>query len=86
MVDPLLPVVPDERLLELHEVAFYLRCSHETVRRLVRTRKLAAVHLGTRHWRIDKADLRAYIEAQRTSIAREERALDQRLHPVPRGV
>jgi excisionase family DNA binding protein len=73
------PELPSTRLLEVYEVAYYLRCSQETVRRLVRTRQLAAVHLGA-HWRVKKVDLDAFEAAQRTSIAREERALDQRLH------
>ncbi len=68
------------RLLEVHEVAFQLRCSQETVLRLIRKRKLAAVRLGMRAWRVDPADLKTWIDAQRVrvQIASAERAIDRR--------
>jgi excisionase family DNA binding protein len=60
---PVPPQVP--RLWEVHEVAFYLKANPETVHRLIRERKLPAIRLGTRAWRVDPADLKAFIESQR---------------------
>ncbi len=60
--------VPVSRLLEVHEVAFYLKCSIETVRRAIRTGQLAVVHLGKRSLRIDPVDLQAFIDAQRVPV------------------
>jgi excisionase family DNA binding protein len=54
------------RLLEVHEVAYQLKSSQETVRRLIRDRKLAAIRLGTQ-WRIDPVDLQAFLDAQRVA-------------------
>lgn len=67
----LLPALPP-RLLEVHEVAFYLKCSQETVRRLIRERKLAAIRVGTQ-WRVRPADLLAYEDEYR-----QERVTDPR--------
>jgi excisionase family DNA binding protein len=60
---PLLPHPP--RLLEVHEVAYQLKCSQETVLRRIRTGQLVAIRLGTRSWRVDPHDLQAFIDAQR---------------------
>ena len=45
-------------------MAYYLKCSQETVRRLIRERTLTAIRLGTQ-WRVDPADLKAFMEAHR---------------------
>jgi excisionase family DNA binding protein len=58
------PPVAQPRLLEVSHVAHRLRASQEHVRRLLRAKKLAAIRLGTR-WRVDPADLQAFIDAQR---------------------
>lgn len=55
---------PLQRLLEVHEVAYYLKCSQETVRRLIREGKLTAIRLGTQ-WRVDPSDLKAFMDAHR---------------------
>jgi excisionase family DNA binding protein len=72
--DPLHP-----RLLEVHEVAYQLKSSQETVLRLIRKGRLAAIRLGTRSLRIDPRDLEAFIESRRLEVAQAERALDARL-------
>lgn len=55
------------RLLEVAHVAHRLSVCHEFVRRLIRDRKLKAIRMG-RRWRIDPADLEAYIDRQRTIV------------------
>lgn len=73
-IEPLHPSLP--RLMEVHEVAYQLKCSQETVRRYIRERKLLAIPLG-RQWRVDPADLKAFLDAQRAEITAREVALDQ---------
>lgn len=63
-MDPSLPV-PAPRLLEVYEVAFQLKCSPETVRRLIRAGALIAVGLTMRSYRIEPDDLRAFIAARK---------------------
>jgi excisionase family DNA binding protein len=58
---------PPSRLLEVHEVAYLLKVSHETVLRFIRKGQLIAVRLGTRSWRVKQSDLDAYIDAQRVA-------------------
>lgn len=58
------------QLLEVFEVARALRMSAEEVRRLLRSRQLAAVRFGKR-WRVDARVVVAYIEA-RTIAAHTE--------------
>lgn len=60
--DPVRPFVP--HLLEVAQVAHRLSVSQEFVRQRLRTKQLAAVRLGGR-WRVDAADLQAYIDARR---------------------
>ncbi len=81
-IDPLLgqPLL-QPRLLEVHEVAFYLRCSQEKVRRLIRERKLTATRVGT-HWRVDPHDLKTYLDTQRQERI-VEAPRDHREPPVP---
>lgn len=55
-----------DRLLEVHEVAHLLRCSHETVLRRIRRKQLSAIRLGSQ-WRVDPLDLKAFIDANRVS-------------------
>jgi len=57
--DPLHPPVP--RLLEVHEVAYLLRCSQETVRRRIREHQLKATRIGTRSYRVRPVDLEAFL-------------------------
>jgi excisionase family DNA binding protein len=61
-IDPLLLPIP--RLLEVAHVAHRLGASQEYVRRLIRRRELAAIRLGAR-WRVEPADLQAFVDAQR---------------------
>lgn len=60
-IDPLLAM---PHLLEVAHVAHRLSLSEESVRQLLRKRKLAAIRLGNR-WRVDPQDLQAFIDAQR---------------------
>jgi excisionase family DNA binding protein len=73
---PHLPHQP--RLLEVHEVAYQLRCSQETVRRLIRSGKLPAARLGS-HFRVKQSDLDAFIDSLMVHIAFGERAIDRQL-------
>jgi excisionase family DNA binding protein len=66
-IDPLLAV---PHLLEVAHVAHRLSASQGFVRRLIREKKLPAIQLGTRY-RIDPADLDAFIEAQRVANREE---------------
>jgi excisionase family DNA binding protein len=52
------------RLLEVSHVAHRLSVSDEYVLRLIRGKKLPAIRLGIRY-RIDQADLEAFIKASR---------------------
>jgi excisionase family DNA binding protein len=76
------PLLAPARLLEVNHVGHRLSVSPGFVRRLIRSHQLPAVRLGGR-WRVDEHDLQAFIVTLRAQIAREERALDGRLHPVP---
>jgi len=58
------PHVPP--LLEVHEVAYRLKSSQESVLRLIRKGKLPAIRVF-RTWRIDPVDLKAFIDAHRVS-------------------
>ena len=51
-------------LLEVSQVARRLSASPEYVRRLIRSKQLKAIRLGTR-WRIDPVDYQAFEDAQR---------------------
>ena len=77
MLDPVPAAPPILRLLEVHEVAYQLKCSQETVRRFIRSGTLPAVRLGS-HWRIKQAALETFIDSLTHQIAREERSIDQR--------
>jgi excisionase family DNA binding protein len=76
---------PLPRLLEVHEVAYHLRCSQEQVRRLIRAKKLTAIRFGPRSWRVDPRDFQAFIDARREravleqAIGHAEREIDRRL-------
>ena len=63
---------PHVRLWEVHEVAFKLKSSVETVRRLIRDRKLTAIRLGARSWRVHPGDLDAFLLAQRVPATHEK--------------
>jgi len=68
MLDPISPPpAHPPRLLEVHEVAFVLKCSHETVLRYIRQRTLVGIRLGPRSWRVDPVDLQKFIDANRVS-------------------
>jgi excisionase family DNA binding protein len=62
--DPPLHPPPLPRLLEVYEVAYLMKCSQEHVRRQIREGKLKARRLGTRSWRIDPEDYKAFIDGQ----------------------
>jgi excisionase family DNA binding protein len=64
------PLHAAPRLLEVVHVAHRLSVSIEYVRRLIRTHQLKAIRLG-RRWRIDQADLEAWIDARRRAQAAE---------------
>jgi len=65
-MDPLIPhPLPGPRLLEVHEVAYLLKCSQETVRRLIREQTLAATRPFGRSLRVDPQDLHAFLTARR---------------------
>jgi hypothetical protein len=64
-IDPLMST-HEPRLLEVHEVAYLMKCSHESVLRLLRKRKLVGVRLMDRSWRVTVADYDAYVAARRT--------------------
>jgi excisionase family DNA binding protein len=59
------------RLLEVHEVAYYLKTSQEFVRRKIRDGKLAAIRVGA-HLRVHPQDLEAYLEACRIAHTRPD--------------
>jgi len=64
-----MPHVP--HVLEVHEVAYSLKCSQETVRRLIREHKLLAFRLGA-HWRVDADELKAFMVRQRVASNGQE--------------
>ncbi len=62
-MNPRSPNEPDiTRLLTVADVAFYLQVSIRTVRRLIATKELQAIHVG-RAVRISQAVLNAYVTA-----------------------
>jgi excisionase family DNA binding protein len=78
--------VPGPRLLEVHEVAYHLKCSQEMVWRAIRARELIAIRFGKRSWRVDPHDLQAFVDARRVraeeleqAIAHGERDVDHQL-------
>lgn len=54
------------RLLEVPHVAHRLSFSPEHVRRLIRTKQLPAYRFGAR-WRVDPADLQAFVDASKSN-------------------
>ena len=74
--------LPD--LMEVYAVAYHLKCSHEQVWRLIRKGLLPAHRLfGARGLRVDRADLLAYIAAQRL-VADLFGGPDEQLPPADR--
>jgi len=65
------PLLAAPHLLEVAHVAHRLSASQGFVRRLIRERKLPAIRLGVR-WRVDPADLHAFIDAQRVTARSED--------------
>ncbi len=55
---------PPTRLLTIHDVADFLRIDPKTVRRLVKSQRLAAYKVG-RQWRISERDLWAFLTKRR---------------------
>jgi excisionase family DNA binding protein len=73
-------------LLEVFQVARRLNVSPESVRRLLRARKLSAIRLGTRCWRVDPVDLQAFVDAQRVERATDDaEAIERRLQSQARA-
>jgi excisionase family DNA binding protein len=73
--DPLaLPIGLAPHLLEVFEVAHYLRLCDEAVRRLIRRGQLPAIRVAGR-LRVDPRDVDAFVAAGRLSIdeARDEK-------------
>jgi excisionase family DNA binding protein len=57
---------PDDKLLDVEEVARRLDVQPETVRRLLRSKKLAGMQISRRAgWRVRESDLRAYVRSVR---------------------
>jgi len=68
LMDPQFPhPSPPRRLLEVHEVAYVLKCSQETVRRLIRNEELPASRPFGRSLRVKAQDLDALIDARRVN-------------------
>jgi excisionase family DNA binding protein len=61
------PAVPTMPLLEVDQVARWLRMSPEFVRRLLRAGTLIGIRFG-RNWRIDPREVQAYINRQRRAM------------------
>lgn len=57
---------PLSHVLEVHEVAYALKCSQETVRRLIREQKLLAFRVGA-HLRVEVEELKAFMVRQRVA-------------------
>jgi len=54
--------------MKVSEVAAELRCNRETVARRIRDGEIPAINIGTDgspSWRVDRADLAAWIAARR---------------------
>lgn len=64
-IEDLPAVSAKPHLLEVSHVAHRLSFSEEYVRQLLRKRKLASIRIDNR-WRVDEADLQAFIDRQRT--------------------
>lgn len=77
----LLAAVPQEDLLEVHRVARRLGYGPAHVRDLIRRGQLRGIRFG-RRWRIDPADLRAYIEKNRTPEIDRRRTSAPGLFPL----
>ncbi len=52
--------IPTSRLLTIQDVADYLRIDPKSVRRLVKSKQLAAYKVG-RQWRVAEGDLWAFL-------------------------
>lgn len=70
-----------EPLLEVHHVARKLGYGPAHVRDLIRDGKLRGIRFG-RRWRIDPADLRAYIDKHRTTEIDRRRTSASGLFPL----
>ncbi len=81
MLDPLLvSLVPKRPLLDVGQAAHRLFVTQRVVWDLIADGELVAIRIRNR-WRIEPADLEAYIETERAkSIARKDR------EPLPRVV
>jgi excisionase family DNA binding protein len=58
-----------DTFLNVEQVAEKLGVSERTIRRLIASRHLKVFRVGQRSWRIDQADLHAYIEEQKRRTA-----------------
>ena len=67
------PVAAPAHLLEVFQVAHRLSMSAEFVRRLIRQRKLPAIRLGARSWRVDPRDLDEFLNARHTQPTTDAR-------------
>jgi excisionase family DNA binding protein len=55
--------------LTVEQVAEKLNVSQRTIRRMIASKTIKAFRVGQRTWRIDQADLDAYIEDQKQKAA-----------------
>ncbi len=55
--------------LTVEQVAQQLGVSDRTIRRMIANKQITAFRVGQRTWRIDQADLDAYIEKQKSRAA-----------------
>ena len=59
------PIIPDEILMTVVEVAKYLRLKPNTVRAMARDGKLPAIKIG-RGWRFYKSALQEFVESRQS--------------------
>jgi excisionase family DNA binding protein len=52
-----------DEIFTIKQTADYLQLSSKTIHKLIRDKKLIASEVGTRSWRIKKADIEAFLRA-----------------------
>jgi excisionase family DNA binding protein len=55
--------------ITVEQVAEKLGVSDRTIRNMIKDKRLKAFRVGQRQWRIDQADLDAYVEEQKRRAA-----------------
>ncbi len=79
-IDLLLDPPRDPPLLEVAHVAHRLRFTEDHVREMFRLGELPGGILIKNRWRIERADLEAFIDARRVDRRRVDAPADRRLH------